>query len=60
MKTEYKSSTENYNELLALAREMTAQELKSVLRLRPAFHLWAVAAYEKALEEKTVSAVLPT
>jgi hypothetical protein len=51
---EYKTNEENKAELLAVARRMTAKDIKVALRQRAAFHQWAVEAYEQALDEKNL------
>ncbi len=51
MKNDYKGFLV-YEELLKEVRKLTVRDIKIALNQRGAMHAWAVAAYEKALEEK--------
>lgn len=43
---------ENFTELLNVARQMTTRNIRIALKQRNAMHLWAIRAYEAALNEK--------
>lgn len=55
MTTQFKTVKENFLETLEEARQLSAKEIREILRDRFALHSWAVEAYEQALKEKKAS-----